>query len=935
MKTKLLLLLLMANFSIYSQTNLVPNGDFEIWNGSTPQNWTVTNTVTSSNDASEGQFSTKLSYTVSSPKIVAQVPLKAGITYVVKYKYKYLNANYGGDHPISLKISQNGSSSSLSSSAFATNNSWTQKETDFTPDSDMLYDISFSTFSFDSDAFDVLIDDVQVYDPNSPQYTLIPDLNFENKLISLGIDSGTADGKVLTSKISSITTLDLYFSNITDLKGIEDFTALTNLSVMSNKLTTLDISKNVALTNLNVGYNKLTSLNTSKNIALQYLSLSYNEITSLDLSQNSALLLLSCTSNKLANLDLSNNKTLTSLWCSLNQFSSLDLSKNTALSSLLCSENILLKSINLRNGNNKNIQQSLVALNFTKNPALECILVDDALFSNEKWTGFKDIPASFSTIDCSQITAIPDPAFENKLIALNIDKDGKNGTVLNSSIENITTLDVSSSSIKNLTGISGFKNLTSLDCSENLLTALDLSNNTSLTLVNCSKNQALESLNIKNGNNTNFNLNSKFSENPALSCIQVDDDTYSNTNWTALKENTASYSTDCNKYTIIPDSNFEDKLIALGIDKDGKNGKVKTESIRKITSLDLQSSNISDLSGIEDFTALLYLDCMSNTITNINVKNNKELRVLNLHDNKLSALDLSENAELFNLTFSINKISTIDLSQNKKIHSVAADRNLLTSIDFSNNPELEIIYCGNNQLTSLNVSNLPNLLHLNCIQTEISELDVTSNSKLETLYFNNAKLTTLDLSKNPALKRLNLSNNLLTSLDLSHNPLLELVFIEFNPITTLNVQNGNNKNFVLPSKTGKSTAGSTDYTSFLRNAKLSCIQVDDVDYSNANWSSIKDSNANYSSKCTLLSTEDSVFNKVTMYPNPTKGEININNVSLEKATVYNSLGQLVKSFTLNSSNTDNTINLSGLPKGVYYIYLINGDAASAKKIILE
>ncbi|MBS7230293.1 T9SS type A sorting domain-containing protein [Flavobacterium psychroterrae] len=38
---------------------------------------------------------------------------------------------------------------------------------------------------------------------------------------------------------------------------------------------------------------------------------------------------------------------------------------------------------------------------------------------------------------------------------------------------------------------------------------------------------------------------------------------------------------------------------------------------------------------------------------------------------------------------------------------------------------------------------------------------------------------------------------------------------------------------------------------------------------------------------------------------------------------------------LNSTNSNNTINLSGLPKGVYYIYLINQDAASAKKVIVE
>lgn len=295
-----------------------------------------------------------------------------------------------------------------------------------------------------------------------------------------------------------------------------------------------------------------------------------------------------------------------------------------------------------------------------------------------------------------------------------------------------------------------------------------------------------------------------------------------------------------------------------------------TSSINKVTSLDVSSSNISDLTGIKDFTSLTYLDC-----------------------------------------------------------------NLLNILDISSNTQIESLYCGENNLVTLNVSNQPNLLELNCTDTTISTLDLSSNPKLEMLYFNNAKLTTIDLSKNPLLKSLNLSFNLLTTLDLSHNPLLEFVFIEFNPMTTLNLQNGNNKNFRLPSSngTGKNSA-IIDVCSFLNNKKLSCIQVDDVAFSNANWAKIKDATASYSATCSL-GIEDSVFDKVVIYPNPTKGEVNINNISLEKATVYNSLGQLVKSFVFNSGDSNNTINLSGLPKGIYYVYLINEDAASAKKVIVE
>ena len=764
-------------------------------------------------------------------------------------------------------------------------------------------------------------------------YTLIPDVNFEKKLIALGIDSGTADGKVLTSKISGITTLDLYFSNITDLTGIQDFKALTSLSCMSNKITDLDISQNQALTSLNAGYNKLSKLDTSKNLALEYLSLFHNQITSLDLSINVNLRMLSCDSNQLTSIDVSNNKELSSLWCPSNQLTTLDLSKNTSLENLVCSENKLLSSVNLRNGNNKHMQIAQHSIDFTKNPSLTCILVDNALYSNEKWKDFKETSASYSTIDCSLSTAIPDPVFEEKLIALNIDKDGKNGSVLNSSIETITFLNVASSTIKDLTGINGFKALNSLNCSGNLLSFLDISQNKALTLLNCTNN-SLENLDLKNENNINFDLNSNFKNNPHLSCIQVDNETYSNTNWSTLKDEAANYSADCTKYTLIPDSNFEDKLIALEIDKDGKNGKITTASIRKVTYLDLSNSNITDVKGIEDFTLLTYLDLNYNNIQSIDVSQNKLLTKLSLHDNKLKALDVTANKELFNLMFSKNQISTIDLSQNKKVHSVTADRNQLTNIDLSANLELESLFCGDNNLTTLDVSNQPNLLWLNCTDTKISKLDVSSNKKLEDLYFSSNQLASLDLRNNPLLKRISLSWNKLTSLDLSQNPLLELVFLENNPLTSLNIQNGNNKNFVLPSKTGKNAA-TTIYTSFLGNKTLSCIQVDDADYSNANWATIKEKNTTYSNTCKSLSLEDNLFAKATVYPNPTKGELNINNVSVEKATVYNSLGQLVKTFVLNSGDTDNIINLSGLPKGIYYVYLINQDKASAKKVIVE
>ena len=63
--------------------------------------------------------------------------------------------------------------------------------------------------------------------------------------------------------------------------------------------------------------------------------------------------------------------------------------------------------------------------------------------------------------------------------------------------------------------------------------------------------------------------------------------------------------------TYVPDNNFEQALIDLGYD-DAIDDYVNTENISDVTTLYVDSLSISDLTGIEGFTALTTLDCGSN-----------------------------------------------------------------------------------------------------------------------------------------------------------------------------------------------------------------------------------------------------------------------------------------------------------------------------------
>lgn len=165
-----------------------------------------------------------------------------------------------------------------------------------------------------------------------------PDPGFEAAVREL---IGKPKGDIIVSDVAGITELDVDENNITDLTGIEYFTALEVLSCAENQLTALDVSHNPALIMLSCGYNQLTTLDVSQNPVLEELACGGNQLTTLDVSQNTALKRLFCGGNQLTTLDVSHNTVLEELGCAHNQLTTLDISHNIALVRLLCNNNLL------------------------------------------------------------------------------------------------------------------------------------------------------------------------------------------------------------------------------------------------------------------------------------------------------------------------------------------------------------------------------------------------------------------------------------------------------------------------------------------------------------------------------------------------------------------------------------------------------------------
>jgi Leucine-rich repeat (LRR) protein len=438
----------------------------------------------------------------------------------------------------------------------------------------------------------------------------------------------------------------------------------------------------------------------------------------------------------------------------------------------------------------------------TNNPDLTCIEVDNALKANNgeaPYTSWKKPPGATYSENCIvQTTYVPDVNFELALQELGYDAGEPDHYVYTHDIATVDSLNVSGKEITDLTGIKDFKNLGFLNCSNNQIDTLDLSSNANLTTLDCSNNQ-LKSLNVRNGHNTlmtTFNATG----NPALTCIEVDDEMKANgglapyADW--QKDATAEYCSNCSLFgvqTYVPDDWFEGALISKGLDQGVLNDSVNASVISRVTSLDVSTKYIRDLTGIEGFTALEILNCASNFLENIDVKGLTALEILNCANNFLENIDVSQNSTMRELTCYHNQLTTLDLNHNSALSLLNCANNEIESLDVSHNPLLENLDCQINQISTLDLSNNPSLAVLSCRSNLLQNLDVSQNLALKTLDCRGNQITGLDFSMNTSLTHLDCGANQLqlTQLDVSGGALVELN-CSYNSLTELVVSNNTN-----------------------------------------------------------------------------------------------------------------------------------------------
>lgn len=233
-----------------------------------------------------------------------------------------------------------------------------------------------------------------------------------------------------------------------------------------------------------------------------------------------------------------------------------------------------------------------------------------------------------------------------------------------------------------------------------------------------------------------------------------------------------------------------------------------------------------------------------------------------------------------------------------------------------------------------------NLENLTVNITMIEELNVSTLVNLKRLNCTDNMLTSLDVSHNPLLEYLDITSwgdvypiNGITEIDLSNNPLInELIAI--GSISKINLKNGNN-NPDMRLIIGPILGGyPPDYI-----YGNTCIEVDNEDLAQNNafpyseWV-ITHLNQSYSmvANCSLGS-QDFNSNAILLYPNPVSDVLHIQsqNPDVESVSVIDFSGRIVKDY----HNVDETISVSGLSEGTYFVKIVSGQGVQLQKIIIK
>ncbi len=349
------------------------------------------------------------------------------------------------------------------------------------------------------------------------QIVNIPDANFKAALVNhVTVIDSSGDGEIQVSEANSfIGSLNIGSSNISDFTGLETFISTSSIECNDNPADSIDFSQNVSVTNIAVGGSNLVYVHLGNLPLLTDFNFAENWIGTSDFNNSG--------------------------------FSHLDFSGCPALKWIGAPYPTYMTSLNISNCVNLEVATLQFGAPFYQNldfshcPNFSAL----KLYNYEDWSLDLSLNPAFDWLEIANCSRIGSIDFSSNPLLVHL------------TIENVPLWDLQ---------LSSNPNLAELWVNGTQIVQLDLSSNSNLYDISIGCNHYLQSVNLKNGNNQEFETNSYgsislYSFLPL--CVEVDDPAHSDTTWRSapdysmISEESVLFTAFCSSISAELDPNFK------------------------------------------------------------------------------------------------------------------------------------------------------------------------------------------------------------------------------------------------------------------------------------------------------------------------------------------------------------------------------------------
>ena len=408
---------------------------------------------------------------------------------------------------------------------------------------------------------------------------------------------------------------------------------------------------------------------------------------------------------------------------------------------------------------------------------------------------------------------------------------------------------------------------------------------------------------------------------------------------------------------IIPDTAFVSYLhTVIPTAMTGNLMDTSSTAVTTLDSIDVYGDHITNLSGVQYFTSLTYLQCGINLLTTLPALPNS-IQTLKCYNNQLTSLPALPNS-LRNLLCSTNQLTSLpslpdsllylDCHLNQltylpalpdSLQRMDCSSNQLTSLPALDN-QLWDIRCNSNQITTL--PTLPNIIvDLSCYHNLLTSLPLLPNNIagpfFEVLDCSYNQLTSLPALPHGLLYFL-CSNNQITNLP-ALPPILQDLFCQQNQLTNLpalpnylrklGCNNNNIPCFPIFPNTLITPAGFN-----ISNNPFNCLP-NYVTAMNATTLAIPLCTAGNTNGCAVGINEIQNQESISIFPNPVSSILTVRaeKEGIKNICVMNALGEILLKEEVNEKESN--FDISTLSKGMYICTVISKNKKTTLKFIKQ